>query len=151
MKFFKRFASIVALGLSFNVQIAAALEVVQYTAADNFTLNVATGNPNQDFGTVHIQSDSPTGWILRVRSTNQGALKHSASNSTIPYILRIDGDMINNLDSGNDVTVRTTSTLTCNAPNGCNLPVRASIVASEVDGKPSGQYSDTLIFTLTNH
>ncbi|WP_008313430.1 hypothetical protein [Leptolyngbya sp. PCC 6406] len=139
------------LGLTILSPIAAsALGIVQYTPSNTFTLNVTIGNSQEDFGTVHIQSDSPNGWILQVRSTQGGALRHSIYSYTIPYSLTVDGELISNLSSGNDITVRTTSTLTCDAPVGCTFPVQATLIASEVNGKPAGPYLDTLVFTLIN-
>lgn len=141
----------ITLGLGLlSPAAASALGIVQYTPSQTFTLNVATGNSQQDFGSVHIQSDSPNGWILRVRSTQSGALSHGTHSYTIPYALTVDGELISNLSSGNDITVRTTSTLTCDAPSGCNLPVQVTLVASDIQGRPAGSYSDTLVFTLIN-
>lgn len=137
----------VGVGLLFPAA-TAALGLVHYTPSSTFTLNVTAGNSNQDFGTVHVQSESPTGWILKVRSTQGGTLRHDTSAYTIPYVLTIDGDVVSPLAGGNDVTIRTTSTLTCAPPTGCNLPVRATIVASDIQSRPAGPYLDTLVFTL---
>ncbi len=140
-----------ALGLSTLCPAAAlALDIVDYTPGSSFTLSLSAGNPNQDFGTVHIQSDSATGWVLLVRSTQGGKLSHGTHPSAVPYTLTVDGIQVNNLAGGNDVTVLTKSTLTCPPPTGCTLPVRATALASDIAGKPSGSYSDTLVFTLNN-
>ncbi len=141
----------VTLGLSLLCPPAAlALEIIDYTPGTSFTLNPSAGNPNQDFGTVHIQSDSATGWVLRVRSTQGGTLSHGTHPSAVPYTLTVDGIQVSNLAGGNNVTALTTSTLTCPPPTGCTLPVRATALASDIAGKPSGSYSDTLVFTLNN-
>lgn len=128
---------------------AVALELIQYTPGTPFTFNPITGNPNQDFGTVNVQSESATGWSLQVRSLNHGALKYTTSSHTIPYMLTIDGASVD-LSSGNDVTAKTTATLTCNQPGGCNYPAQGTIGAGAIDGKPAGAYADTLIFTIIN-
>lgn len=147
---FKWFAP-VTLGLSMLYPAAAlALDIVDYTPSTSFTLNLSAGNPNQDFGTVHIQSDSATGWVLLVRSTQGGNLSHGNHPSAVPYTLTIDGIQVSSLAGGDDVTALTTSTLTCPPPTGCTLPVRATVLASDIAGKPAGSYSDTLIFTLIN-
>lgn len=140
------------LGLSILSPLAAAaVSVVNYSATDTFNLNFTTGNANQDFGTVHIQSDSSTGWILQIRSAQGSSLHHDTYPFTIPYTLTVDGIQVSNLAGGNDVTVRTTSTLTCPPPEGCSLPVRANLQANDIAGKPSGNYSDALVFTLINN
>ena len=140
-----------AMGLSMLFPTAAlALEIVDYIPGASFTLNPSAGNPNQDFGTVHIQSDSATGWVLRVRSTQGGKLSHSTYPSAVPYTLTVDDFQVGNLAAGNDVTALTASTLTCSPPTGCTLPVRATMLTSDIAGKPSGSYSDTLVFTLIN-
>lgn len=140
-----------ALGLSTLCPAAAlALDIVDYTPGSSFTLSLSAGNPNQDFGTVHIQSDSATGWVLLVRSTQGGNLSHGTYPSAVPYTLTVDGVQVSNLAGGNDVTALTTSTLTCPPPTGCTLPVRGTALASDIAGKPSGSYSDTLVFTLNN-
>lgn len=147
---FKWFAP-AALGLSVLCPaVALALDIVDYTPSTSFTLNLSAGNPNQDFGTVHIQSDSATGWVLFVRSTQGGKLYHDTHPSTVPYSLTVDGIQVSSLAGGSDVTALTTSTLTCPPPTGCTLPVRATALASDITGKPSGSYSDTLVFTLIN-
>ena len=141
---------VATLGLGVFFPVAAvAVEIVESTASSTFTLNVDAGNLNQDFGTVHIQSDS-AGWILLVRSTQGSTLSHSNHPSAVPYTLTVDGIQVNSLTGGNDVVALTTSTLSCPPPVGCTLPVRATILASDTDGKPSGSYSDTLVFTLIN-
>ena len=141
---------LVCLGLSgLETRPAAALEVVQYTAGTPFTFNPVEGNPNQDFGTVNVQSESATGWRLQVRSLNHGGLKYATSNDTIPYTLTVDGASVD-LSSGNDVTAKTTATLTCNQPGVCTYPIQGTIGAGAIDGKPAGAYSDTLVFTLIN-
>ncbi|MEA5448721.1 hypothetical protein VB780_09100 [Leptolyngbya sp. CCNP1308] len=147
---FKWFAP-AALGLSMLCPAAAlALEIIDYTPSSSFTLSLSAGNPNQDFGTVHIQSDSANGWVLRVRSIQRGKLSHSTHPSAVPYTLTVDGLQVSSLASGDDVQVQTASTLTCPPPTGCTLPVRATALASDIAGKPAGSYSDTLVFTLIN-
>jgi len=137
--------------LSFLPATAAiASELVKYTAADNFTLSTSMGSSNQNIGTVHIQSDNPNGWILRVRSTQAGNLAHSSHPSTIPYTLTVNGILVSNLTSGTDVEVMTTSTLTCETPTGCTFPVQATIQSHNINAKPAGHYSDTLVFSLVN-
>lgn len=139
------------MGLSVLFPAAAlALDIVDYTPSTTFTLNPSAGNPNQDFGTVHIQSESSSGWVLLVRSTQGGNLSHGTHPSAIPYTLTIDGIQVSSLAGSNDVTVLTTSTLTCPPPIGCTLPVRATALASNITGKPAGSYTDTLVFTLIN-
>ncbi len=141
----------VTLGLSMLCPAAAlALDIIDYTPSTSFALILSTGNPNQDLGTVHIQSDSATGWVLLVRSTQGGNLSHNTHPSAVPYTLTIDGIQVSSLAGSNDVTVLTTSTLTCPPPIGCTLPVRATALASNITGKPAGSYTDTLIFTLIN-
>jgi len=129
---------------------ALALGIVDYTSGATFTLNLSAGNPNQDFGEVHIQSDNATGWVLLVRSSQGGKLSHGTHPSAVPYTLTVDGIQVNNLAGGSDVTVRNESTLTCPPPTGCTLLVRGTALASDIAGKPSGSYSDTLVFTLVN-
>ncbi len=147
---FKWFAP-AALGLSMLCPAAAlAVGIIDYIPSSTFTLSLSTGNSNQDFGTVHIQSDSATGWVLLVRSTQRGNLSHGTHSSAVPYTLTVDGLQVSSLASGSDVTALTTSTLTCPPPTGCNLPVRATALASDIAEKPSGSYSDTLVFTLIN-
>ncbi|MBW4483711.1 MAG: hypothetical protein KME14_14310 [Tildeniella torsiva UHER 1998/13D] len=140
-----------AMGLSGLFPAAAlALGIVDYTASASFTLNPSAGNPNQDFGTVHIQSDSATGWVLFVRSTKGGSLSHGTHPSAIPYSLIVDGLQVSSLAGGDDVIALTASTLTCPPPIGCTLPVRATTLPSDIAGKPAGSYSDALVFTLIN-
>lgn len=83
-----------------DTRSAPALEAVNYTPSSSFAFNPATGNSNQNFGTVKVQSDSSTGWILQVRSLNHSALKHSTSNHTINYTLTVDGASVD-LSNGN--------------------------------------------------
>ncbi|QQE67581.1 hypothetical protein GFS31_42940 (plasmid) [Leptolyngbya sp. BL0902] len=129
--------------------VAVALEpTVDYTSPSSFTINPTSGNPNQDFGVVRVQSDSATGWVLRVRSLRGGVLKHESHPATVPYSLTVDGIQVGSLVGGNAVTVMTTTSLTCAAPTGCTFPVRATIMSGEAQGKPSGSYTDTLTFTL---
>jgi len=64
-------------------------------------------------------------------------------------VLHINGNTINNLDSGNNEMVYTTNTETC--ASGCNWTVKADIAASDLQSMASGNYDDTLIFILTNH
>lgn len=140
---------LVFLGLNLlETRPATALEAIQYTPGSSFVFN-PEGNPNQDFGTVHVQSDSSTGWSLQVRSLNHSALKSATSNSTINYTLTVDGASVD-LAAGNDATAKTTATLTCNQPGVCNYPVLGTINAGAIDGKPAGAYADTLIFTIIN-
>jgi len=128
--------------------VALALGTVDYTPSASFTLNPTSGNPNQDFGVVHVQSDSATGWVLRVRSLRGGVIKHETHPATVPYSLTVNGLQVGRLAGGNAVTVMTTTSLTCAAPTGCTFPVRATMMAGDVQGKPSGSYTDTLTFTL---
>lgn len=129
--------------------VAVALEpTVDFIPASSFTLNGTSGNPNQDFGVVHVQSDSATGWVLRVRSLRGGVIKHETHPATVPYSLTVNGLQVGRLAGGNAVTVMTTTSLTCAAPTGCTFPVRATMMAGDVQGKPSGSYTDTLTFTL---
>lgn len=137
------------MGLSMLFPAAAfALGIVDYTPSTTFTLNPSAGNLNQDLGVVQVQSDSPNGWILKVRSTERGTLRHVTHPSAVPYTLIIDGVQVSSLTSGEDVTALTKSALTCDT--GCTLSVQATMLASDIDGKPSGSYSDTLVFTLVN-
>ncbi|WP_155523969.1 hypothetical protein [Nodosilinea nodulosa] len=139
------------LGLSMLCPAAAlALEIIDYTPSTTFTLSSSVGNLNQDFGTVHIQSDSATGWVLLVRSTQGGKLYQGTHSSAVPYSLTVDGLQVSSLAGGGDVTALTVSSLTCSPPSGCTLPVRATALTSDVAGKPAGPYSDTLVFTLIN-
>ncbi|MFQ4137365.1 hypothetical protein PGN35_013695 [Nodosilinea sp. PGN35] len=124
--------------------------MVAYTPSTTFILNLSAGNLNQDFGTVHIQSDSATGWVLLVRSTQGGALYHGTQPVSVPYTLTVDGLQVGSLAGGDDVTALTASTLTCPPPAGCTLPVRATALIHDLAGKPAGSYSDTLVFTLIN-
>ncbi|MBE9111159.1 hypothetical protein IQ273_17275 [Nodosilinea sp. LEGE 07298] len=140
-----------ALGLSALCPTAAlALGLVDYTASTTLTLSLSTSSVNQDFGTVHIQPVNATGWELRVRSTQGGALRHSSHPSTIPYTLSVDGIQVGSLASGNDTTVLTGSTLSCLPLIGCTLAVRATISTDNVARTPAGSYSDTLVFTLVD-
>ncbi|MGK7892003.1 MAG: hypothetical protein AB4042_21960 [Leptolyngbyaceae cyanobacterium] len=127
-----------------------ALEQVDYIPSHNFTFNVSSGNPNQDFGTVHIESDSTNGWRLEVRSRHHGTMKRSGSHHSIPYVLEVNGITINDLDSGNNEIVYEASNLTCAPPRGCDWEVRATILPNDLDGNAAGNYSDSLTFTLTN-
>lgn len=129
---------------------ASAIEIIDYVASNTFILNVNTGNPNQDFGYVYVESDSEAGWVLKVRSVQGGNLQHSTHAATVTYTLTVDGIQVGSLTGGTDVTVLTTSSLTCPPPGGCSLPVQATISAAAINGKPSGNYSDTLVFSLTN-
>ncbi|WP_156119719.1 hypothetical protein [Leptolyngbya sp. KIOST-1] len=138
-----------ALGLSVLCPSAAlALSKVTYTASATFTLNPSAGNPNQDFGTVHIQPVSATGWVLRVRSTQGGALRHSSHPSTVSYTLFVNGTQVGSLASGSDTAVLTGSVLSCPPLIGCTLAVRATISTDNIARVPAGSYSDTLVFTL---
>lgn len=129
--------------------VAVALEpTVDFIPASSLTLNGTSGNPNQDFGVVYVQSDSATGWVLRVRSLRGGVIKHETHPATVPYSLTVNGLQVGRLAGGNAVTVMTTTSLTCAAPTGCTFPVRATMMAGDVQGKPSGSYTDTLTFTL---
>lgn len=147
----RRLLMVVAVSLGIlPVMAVSALEQVAYTPGNNFTFNISSGNPNQDFGTVSIESDSATGWRLEVRSLNNSTMKRSGSNETIPYVLEVNGVSINNLDSGNNEIVHEASGLTCAPPGGCDWEVRATILSNDLDGTAAGGYSDGLTFTLTN-
>ncbi len=138
------------LGLSLSHPPAVhALETVSYTPGSPFTFNLMSGNPNQDFGTVNVQSDSPNGWTLKVRSQHQGALKHTSSLYTIQYSLTIDGTLVDL--TGPDATAKTVTVPSCYEPGGCHYPLQGTIGAVEINGKPAGAYADTLTFTLINH
>jgi hypothetical protein len=141
-----------AVGLSILCPTAALASesTVEYTPSSTVVLNPNTGNFNIDFGTVHIQSESATGWVLRVRSTQKGNLSHGTHPFAVPYSLTVNGTQVGSLVNGDYVTALTTSTLTCPPPAGCTLPVRATALASDIAGKPAGSYSDRLIFTLIN-
>lgn len=139
----------ITLGVSLS-HASAALGSVTYNPASTFSLNYVTGNPNQNIGSVNIQSDNPNGWVLKVRSSHAGNLAHTSHPSTIPYTLTVNGSLVGNLASGNDVEVMATSTLTCETPTGCTFPVQATVSANNVNGKPAGHYSDTLVFSLVN-
>jgi hypothetical protein len=139
------------LGLAVLLPVAAvAVEVVDYTASNTFTLNVDTGNPNQDFGSVYVESDSATGWILKVKSTQNGTLEHNDSEYSIVYSLVVDGVQVGSLTSGNDVTVKSVSSLTCPPPEGCSYSVQATLLSSDIADNPAGDYTDTLVFNLVN-
>lgn len=127
----------------------ASGQTVGYSPGDSFALNPTIGNTNQDFGVVHVESENPSGWTLQVRSNHHSAMNHASGEAAIRYSLEVDGNTIN-LSSGNDVTAFSTSHLTCAPPSGCNYAIRGRISADEIDGKPSGNYSDTLIFTLVD-
>lgn len=128
----------------------ASGQTVSYSPGDSFALDPTIGNTNQDFGVVHVESESPSGWTLQIRSHHHSAMNHMSGKATIRYSLEVDGNIVN-LSSGNDVTAFSTSHLTCTSPSGCNYAIRGRISANEIDGKPSGAYSDTLIFTLIDH
>ncbi|MGG6241888.1 hypothetical protein ACQ4N7_24975 [Nodosilinea sp. AN01ver1] len=140
-----------ALGLGVLCPAAAlALSQVTYTTSATFTLD-PSGNPNQDFGTVHIQPVSANGWELRVRSTEGGALRHGDHLSTVPYILIVGNTQVGSLASRNDITVLDGSILSCPPLlGGCTLPVRAIISTDDIARKPAGSYSDTLTFTVVD-
>ncbi len=145
-----RWILLVLLGVNLlDMRSMSALEAVDYAPGSSFAFNPTTGNLNQDFGMVNVQSDSSTGWILQVRSMNNSALKHAQSNATIHYTVTVDGTSVD-LSTGNDTTAKTTTTLTCNLPGVCNYPVQGTISAGEIDGKPAGSYADTLVFTIIN-
>lgn len=135
---------------SFLIPPVFAQTTVSYSPGDPFTLDPGIGNPNQNFGTVHVESDSSAGWSLQVRSQRHSVMRHSSIGINIRYDLEVNGNTINNLSSGNDVTVLSNSRMTCVPPDGCDYAVRGRILAGEIDGKPAGAYSDTLIFTLIN-
>ncbi|XGW00302.1 MAG: hypothetical protein ACAF41_15370 [Leptolyngbya sp. BL-A-14] len=141
---------LVFLGLNLlDTRSATALEEVHYTPGSPFVFDPVAGNPNQNFGTVDVQSDNANGWNLQVRSLNHSALKSATSNDTINYTLTVDGASVD-LAAGNDATAKTTATLTCNQPGVCHYPVLGTIGAGAIDGKPAGAYTDTLIFTITS-
>ena len=139
----------ITLGVSLS-HASAALGSVTYNPASTFSLNYITGNSNQNIGSVQIQSDNPNGWVLKVRSAQAGNLAHASHPSTIPYTLTVNGILVGNLTSGTDVEVMTTSSLTCETPTGCTFPVQATIQAHNINAKPAGHYSDTLVFSLVN-
>ncbi len=140
---------LILLGLNLlETQPVTATELVNYTPGPPFTFNAVGGNSNQDFGTVNIQSDNSSGWVLKVRSLNHSALKHSSSSYTVNYMLTVDGSSAD-LSGSNDFTVKTANTPTCNQPSGCNFSVQGTISEGASEGKPAGAYTDTLIFTLT--
>ncbi len=143
-------SAIVFINWSVNFPVLAQI-VANYHPGNPFNFDPVAGNPNQDFGVVHVESDSDSGWSLQIRSQGHGEMHHSSIGAGIRYDLEIDGHTINNLSSGDDVTVLFTSRLTCPSPGGCDYAVRGRILADEIDGKPSGNYSDQLIFTLTNN
>lgn len=141
---------LVCLGLNLlETHSASALEEIHYTPGHPFVFDPVVGNPNQDFGIVNVQSDNTAGWSLQVRSLNRSALKSTTNHYTINYTLTVDGVSVD-LSAGNDVTAKTTTTLTCNQPGVCNYSVLGTINAGAIDGKPAGAYSDTLIFTITS-
>lgn len=138
-----------ALGLSVLCPAAAlALSRVTYTTSATFILNSSAGNPVQNFGTVLIQPVSATGWELRVRSAEGGALRHNSHPSTIPYTLFVDGIPVGNLAHDQDTKVLDGSILTCLLPDGCTLDVQATIATDDLAKTPAGSYSDRLVFTL---
>jgi hypothetical protein len=141
---------LLCLGLSVcKSPSAEASEVVSYTPGNSFNFNPVMGNPNESLGTVNVQSDSSTGWVLKVRSANQGAFKHLGSTYHIQYSLTVDGLSVD-LSSGTDAIAKSVNTTTCADPGGCNFPLQGTVSATEIDGKPAGRYTDTLIFTLIN-
>lgn len=143
---------ITLLGLSLLGSGAAeGLETVSFYPSSSFILNPTVGNPNQVFGTINIRSDSSAGWVLQVRSLNSSTIRDAVSGATIQYSLRVDGNVVNNLSSGNSVTVMSTSTLTCNGVEGCTYVIEGTLLAGHIDGKAAATYTDTLTFTLTNN
>lgn len=144
-------ATVITLSLGWvQAKPVLASDVVQYHPGSPFRLDPNPGNNTHDFGTIHIESDNSSGWTLQVQSSNEGTLSHSSAQASIPYILQIDGNTVNNLSSGHSVTVQSASRLTCSPPDGCDYQVEGFISSNDIDGKPSGSYSDTLIFTLVS-
>ena len=149
--FYKLTASIIPLGLSLLYPTAvSALSIINYIPNNSFVLDITSSNLNQNFGTVNVQSSNPTGWVLKVKSAQGGHLNHATHYFSVPYILTVNGIVVGNLASGTDVEVMTTSTLTCETLTGCTFPVQATISANNINAKPAGHYSDTLVFSLVN-
>lgn len=152
MRTIMRMHWVLLLFIGLNVletQPVRALESVNYSPGSSFTLNPTTGNSNQGFGTVKVQSDGVNGWVLQVRSLSGGVLRDPISGYTIDYNLVVDGNNVD-VSSGDDVTAKTTTSLTCSGEDGCTYSIRGVIAADAIKGKPAGAYRDTLTFTLTN-
>jgi Rieske Fe-S protein len=128
----------------------ANIETVDYTAGGTVTITPNAAQTNQDFGSVNVKSNSPTGWDLTVGSLNTSKLLNADTDEEIAYTLQIGAFSGAAGTVASPVSVRNETTLTCAADTGCAIPVKGSIPATESNGKSAGIYSDTLTFTLTN-
>jgi hypothetical protein len=126
-----------------------SVETVLYTPAAVFTITPNLTMTDQSFGVVNVQSNSVTGWNLQVASTNGSTLNNGAI-ATIPYTLTVGGATTNVGTAATPVTAQSFAVLTNAATGGGNYSVLGTIAALDTNGKPSGTYTDTLTFTLTN-
>jgi len=118
------------------------------------------------FGTVALQNNNYSGWVLSVASANAGNLKDTISGALVRYtalsgssakigastpITFSSTSAVSSYDRGPDTLYNaSTGMLTCGDSTGCSATFTADISAAAVDGKPAGNYADTLTFTLTN-
>lgn len=125
------------------------IETVDYTPGGSLAIVPNTAQPDTNFGSVNVQSNANNGWTLAVASTNGSLLKNGAIAS-IAYTLKVGGAAVNVSTPAAPVTALSPTVLTAAADPGVDYPVLGSIAAADSNGKPSGTYSDTLTFTLTN-
>ena len=130
----------------------AAINTVDYTAPNQFTLDPTNGNTDQDFGSVVIQNNDNDGWTLTVTSTNNGNL-NNATFGNIPYTdfeANRGAGVIDVTITGGADTIEDVAALTCADSTGCTYAITADIAGAAIDGMAAGVYSDLLTFTLTS-
>jgi len=121
------------------------------TAAAPISLTVGSALTNQSIGNAVVKSNDADGFTVTVDSTNLGNLKNGSIS--IPYTLGVTGGTVANPDiTTANVTVEDRIALVADCANstGCSRPLTISIGATAMDGKPSGNYSDTLTFSIVN-
>jgi len=146
----------------------APVSLLTYTAPAGVTLNPSGGNTDMAFGSVWLQNNSYAGWTLTVKSTN-GSKLSNATYGNVAYTGLSATSTSSRLGSSANIDVSTANTavnvynpiagalydtntgkLDCGDSTGCTITFTADIADSAINGKPAGDYAETLTFTLTS-
>jgi hypothetical protein len=126
-----------------------AFSITPLAIASNLPL--AANQTDLAVGTAFETSNSATGYLVQVRSANGGFLKHSAAGASPPATEKIDytskyaGTSMTLTPAATDWTIKTVPAGIYNSSsNGITL----SYTAPGAGGVISGNYSDTLTFTI---
>lgn len=104
---------------------------------------------NYTAGSITVKSNSPTGYIVTLRSVNDGLLKRGPD--AVPYTLSYEGEAPL-APSASTTTVESkmalsSDLLTCATKGGCERSLAVYVEGAKVKGT-AGTYTDTLNFDI---